>query len=208
MKELNTTTSILKAVNFAAIKHRDQRRKDADASPYINHPIEVAELLASAGVTDTETLQAAILHDTIEDTDTTREELEKAFGTEVRQLVEQVTDDKSLSKEERKQLQIEHAPTLPVNAREIKIADKISNLLGITYSPPADWPLKRKREYFEWSKKVVMGCRGCNAKLEGIFDVVFQNGQRFLDDCSLTIRERIKRISPQLAETLISAQGG
>ncbi len=84
MKELNTTTSILKAVNFAAIKHRDQRRKDADALPYINHPIEVAELLASAGVTDTATLQAAILHDTIEDTETTREELDKAFGIEVR----------------------------------------------------------------------------------------------------------------------------
>src|SRR5258706_6496950 len=110
MSELETVTQILKALHFAADKHRDQRRKDEEASPYINHPIEVAELLARVGgVTDLVTLQGAILHDTIEDTDTTPEELERQFGSEVRRVVEEVTDDKSLPKADRKRLQIEHA---------------------------------------------------------------------------------------------------
>src|SRR6185503_2690196 len=109
MKDSNTTAAILKALHFAATRHRDQRRKDIEASPYINHPIEVAELLASeGGVTDVLTLQGAILHDTIEDTKTTPEELEAQFGADVRRIVEEVTDDKRLPKSERKRLQIEH----------------------------------------------------------------------------------------------------
>src|SRR4051812_9768931 len=109
-QESATPADLLHALHFAADKHRDQRRKDVGASPYINHPIEVAELLARVGdITDRVTLQAAILHDTIEDTNTTPEELDAAFGPDVRRVVEEVTDDKNLKKEERKRLQIEHA---------------------------------------------------------------------------------------------------
>src|SRR5882672_11048687 len=137
MEEQNTVTTILKALRFASIKHRDQRRKDAEVSPYINHPIEVAELLARVGrVTDLVILQGAILHDTIEDTKTTPEELEAAFGPEVRRVVEEVTDDKRLPKAERKRLQIEHAPHLSECAKQIKIADKISNVQAVIKTPP------------------------------------------------------------------------
>ncbi len=143
MEESNTIAAILKALHFAATKHRDQRRKDVEASPYINHPIEVAELLArEGGVTDPVILQGAILHDTIEDTRTTREELEEAFGSEVRSVVEEVSDDKRLPKDERKRLQIAHASHLSERARQIKIADKISNVRGVTVAPPADWSLE------------------------------------------------------------------
>src|SRR4026207_727024 len=105
-----STTTLLKAVQFAAGQHQKQRRKDVNASPYINHPIGVAHLLADiAGVTDIDTLVAAILHDTIEDTETTGAELEEEFGRTVREVVEEVTDDKNLDKADRKRLQIEHA---------------------------------------------------------------------------------------------------
>jgi len=180
MNESNTA-AILQALHFAANKHRDQRRKDVEASPYINHPIEVAGLLArEGGVTDPITLQAAILHDTIEDTDTTRAELDETFGSEVRRVVEEVTDDKTLPKAERKRLQIEHAPHLSDRARQIKIADKISNVLGVTLSPPANWPLARKREYLDWTEQVVQGCRGANPALEKFYDQVLREGRRVL----------------------------
>ena len=75
---------ILRAIDFAARKHRDQRRKDEEASPYINHPISVSLLLADiGGIADAEVLSAAILHDTLEDTDTTTEELEAVFGMRI-----------------------------------------------------------------------------------------------------------------------------
>src|SRR5688572_17734792 len=122
----DTITPLLKAIHFAADKHRDQRRKDEGASPYINHPIEVAELIARVGgVSDLVTLQAAILHDTIEDTQTTSEELETHFGERVRKVVEEVTDDKALLKVDRKRLQIEHSPHLSREAQMVKLADKI-----------------------------------------------------------------------------------
>jgi guanosine-3',5'-bis(diphosphate) 3'-pyrophosphohydrolase len=169
---------LLQAARFSADKHRSQRRKDEDASPYINHPIEVAELLATVGgVTDTEILMAAILHDTVEDTDTTGEELEARFGAGVRALVAEVTDDKTLPKGERKRLQVEHAPHLSARAKQIKIADKISNVREVTHNPPAGWPLERRREYLQWAKRVVSGCRGPNPNLERLFDQVLQDGQ-------------------------------
>src|SRR5205085_7216934 len=172
---------LLKALHFAAHKHREQRRKDVEASPYINHPIEVAELLARVGgVTDLVTLQGAILHDTIEDTQTTGAELEAAFGAEVRRVVEEVTDDKRLPKAERKRLQIEHAPHLSARARQIKLADKIANVRGVTQTPPADWPLERRQEYLNWTEQVVAGCRGCNAALEDFYDRVLAEGRRIL----------------------------
>src|SRR5215831_431796 len=173
MEETNTITTILKALRFASIKHRAQRRKDAEVSPYINHPIEVAELLARVGgATELIILQGAILHDTIEDTQTTPEELEAEFGPEVRRVVEEVTDDKRLPKSERKRLQIEHAPHLSERAKQIKIADKISNVQAVTGTPPADWPLERRREYLDWTEQVVAGLRGCNQSLEYFYDQV------------------------------------
>lgn len=181
---MNTATDIailLRALHFAADKHRDQRRKGEEASPYINHLIEVAELLAcEGGVTDLIILHAAILHDTLEDTRTTAEELEAMFGSEVRQVVEEVTDDKRLPKTERKRLQIEHAPGLSTCAKVIKLADKISNIRGIIQTPPAGWSLERRREYLDWSDQVVAGCRGCNTALEQLYDKTVAEGRRAL----------------------------
>lgn len=166
---------LIHAVHFAAHKHRYQRRKDEDASPYINHPIEVAEILARIGdVSDLPTLLAAVLHDTVEDTGTTFSELEQAFGHEVSKLVEEMTDDKSLPKDVRKRLQIEHAPGLSLRAKQIKIADKICNVHDVTFTPPPKWPLERRREYLDWSAKVVEGCRGSNVNLERHFDEQLQ----------------------------------
>ena len=130
------------ALAFAADKHKNQRRKDADASPYINHPIALANLLLNeAGVEDQRVLIAAILHDTIEDTDTTEQELVKHFGKDVADIVLEVTDDKALPKAERKRLQIEHAAHISRRAKLVKLADKICNLRDITASPPAGWSI-------------------------------------------------------------------
>jgi guanosine-3',5'-bis(diphosphate) 3'-pyrophosphohydrolase len=170
--------TLLQATRFAADKHRYQRRKGADAPPYINHPIEVADLLANVGgVTDLATLVAAVLHDIVEDTETTPEDIEAPFGAEGRALVEEVTDDKSLPKAERKRLQIEHAPSLSPRAKEIRIADKISNILDITHNPPAAWSPQRRREYLEWADQVVAGCRGVNQGLDRWFDEVLRDAR-------------------------------
>ena len=175
-------TNLLKAIAFAADKHRRQRRKDAEASPYINHPIAVATVLASEGdVSDEATLLAAVLHDTVEDTQTTFVELEERFGSEVAGLVRELTDDKSLEKGERKRLQIEHARESSIHAKQVKIADKICNVRDITVSPPADWPLQRRREYLTWSEKVVAGCRGVNSKLDQAFDQALAQARTTLD---------------------------
>jgi (p)ppGpp synthase/HD superfamily hydrolase len=179
MPEYTDLAILLKAIRFAAERHRFQRRKGADASPYINHPVEVAELLADiGGVADLATLVGAVLHDTVEDTGTTPAELEVLFGAEVRSLVAEMTDDKSLPKEKRKQLQIEHAPTLSPRAKEIKIADKIINVLDIIHSPPTGWSPERKQEYLEWAAKVVAGCRDVNQRLDRRFDEVLEDARR------------------------------
>jgi GTP diphosphokinase / guanosine-3',5'-bis(diphosphate) 3'-diphosphatase len=162
---------LLQAMAFAAEKHRDQRRKDAAASPYINHPISVATVLAVEGdVSDEEALLAAVLHDTVEDTKTTVDELQRHFGRRVADLVLELTDDKTLPKAHRKQLQIEHAAQGSVWAKQLKIADKICNVRDITNCPPADWTSQRRRDYLDWSQQVVAGCRGFNANLEQAFD--------------------------------------
>lgn len=167
-------TRVLHATAFAAHKHRDQRRKDHAASPYINHPISLSVVLAKeAGITDAVVLSAALLHDTIEDTDTTLAELEAEFGSAVASVVLEVTDDKMLPKQERKRMQIDHAATISANAKLVKLADKICNLRDITSSPPADWSTNRKREYFDWAKQVVDQVRGVNAKLESMFDAEY-----------------------------------
>ena len=170
---MNTTDIgiVIRAAKFAADKHRMQRRKDADASPYINHPIALADVLANeGGVDDPVVLCAALLHDTIEDTDTSADELRQAFGDEVAGVVLEVTDDKALPKQQRKALQIEHARHASPRARLVKLADKICNLRDMAASPPADWPAQRKAEYFDWAAEVVAGLRGCHPALEALFD--------------------------------------
>ena len=171
MAERNAYSSLLDALEYAAEMHRDQRRKGAEASPYINHPIKVARILATVGgVTDLPTLMAAVLHDTIEDTRTEHSDLVERFGTEVADLVAEVSDDKGLLKHERKQKQVEHAPHLSERARMIKIADKICNVTDIAEKPPAHWDVERRRAYFDWAAAVVDGCRGVNAALETCFE--------------------------------------
>ena len=177
----DSTGLILKAFRFASEKHNEQRRKDAKASPYINHPIQVAEILWMIGdVRDVTLLVASILHDTIEDTATKPDEIRLLFGEDVLSLVLEVTDDKSLPKQVRKQLQVEHAPHKTQKAKLLKLADKISNVQDIITSPPRDWSLKRKQEYLLWTEQVVAGLRGVNENLERHYDGLLQNGKNSL----------------------------
>lgn len=167
---------VLRATQFAADKHRCQRRCDAAASPYVNHPISLANLLANeAMIDDPVVICAALLHDTIEDTETTYEELLLAFGHEVAGVVREVSDDKSLPRHERKRLQIEHAGGISTRAKLVKLADKICNLRDILAAPPVGWSTERKEEYFAWAVKVVAGLRGVHPQLEEIFDGVVRS---------------------------------
>jgi guanosine-3',5'-bis(diphosphate) 3'-pyrophosphohydrolase len=165
---------VLKALSFAAFKHRHQRRKGVKAIPYINHPIALADLLVrTAKISDPEVIATALLHDTVEDTGTTPEELKTEFGSVISKLVAELTDDKSLLPEVRKRRQVEHAPSLSPMARMVKLADKTCNLRDVVQDPPAKWSLKRKQEYFDWAKEVVDKIRGTNVKLEKAFDEAF-----------------------------------
>lgn len=165
------TRRVFGALRFAADRHRDQRRKDAEASPYINHPIALAEALISiGGTTDPVVLCAALLHDIIEDTNTTREELWDRFGRDVTDVVLDVTDDKGLPKEVRKRLQIVNAPNLSRRAKLVKLADLLCNLTDLASSPPADWPPERRSAYADWAEAVLAGLRGANAELEAAVD--------------------------------------
>jgi guanosine-3',5'-bis(diphosphate) 3'-pyrophosphohydrolase len=176
-----STGLILKAIHFAAEKHKAQRRKDTEASPYINHPIQVTEILWRLGnVRDTPLLLASILHDTLEDTDATPDEIKEMFGQEVLALVLEVTDDKSLPKEVRKQRQVETTPHKSPRAKLLKLADKISNVQDIIHTPPKDWSLERRQEYVLWSERVVNGLRGVNEKLESRYDELLAEGKRLL----------------------------
>ena len=178
-------SALITALHFAADKHRDQRRKSREACPYINHPIEWPRSSSRVGgVTDLATLQAAILHAHDPDTQTTAEELEERFGAEVRRLVEEVSDDQSLPKAERKRLQIEYAPDLSPKAKLIKIADKISNVRDVTHSPPAHWPHQRRCDYLDWAEKVVVGLRGSNLAVDALFDYTLMEGRRLLASAS------------------------
>lgn len=159
---------LLEAASFAADKHRDQRRKDVDATPYINHPLDVARILAEAGVEDVEVLMAGVLHDTIEDTKTTAEELTQRFGERVCGLVLEVTDDKRLDKLERKRLQVIKAPGKSADAKQIKMADKIANL-GDLKAPPVGWDAKRVGAYIQFAEMVAGGCAGANVALDAMF---------------------------------------
>lgn len=168
------TSLLIRAIEFAACKHRMQRRKDHDAIPYINHPIALMSVLCvEAGVHDVGILAAAALHDTIEDTETTIAELEAEFGPQIASIVLEMTDDKNLPKAERKRLQIERASHKSKEAAFVKVADKISNLRDMASSPPATWDLVRRREYFDWAKAVVDGLPLVNEKLLNLFHAAY-----------------------------------
>ncbi len=204
--DLGALPLVLKALGFAAHKHRDQRRKDAEASPYINHPIALATLLATeAQVSDPMVICAALLHDTIEDTQATPAELEDAFGAAIAGIVREVTDDKSLPKAERKRLQIEHARAASHKAKLVKLADKICNLRDIAAQPPADWGLARKQAYFDWVREVVAGCRGTHAGLERLFDKAYARrpaGEPAVADLKIALKSPWRRHSSASARIL------
>ncbi|XP_072320813.1 guanosine-3',5'-bis(diphosphate) 3'-pyrophosphohydrolase MESH1 [Eucyclogobius newberryi] len=174
MESCSDAVLLLETVNFAAEKHRNQRRKDPDATPYINHPIGVARILShEAGVTDVCVLQAALLHDTVEDTDTSLQELDTCFGPVVSRIVSEVTDDKTLPKAERKRLQVEHAPHCSPQAKLVKLSDKLYNLRDLDTSTPVGWTEQRVQEYFVWACDVVKGLRGTSPVLEQKLDQLF-----------------------------------
>ena len=165
---------IVEAAHFAAIKHKSQRRKDVDKTPYINHPLALANVLAvECDIDDVEVICGALLHDTIEDTDTSEDELVQAFGETIAQIVVEVTDDKSLPKLERKEAQVSHSPHISHRAKLVKLADKICNLRDVSSSPPIGWSVERRQEYFDWAARVVNGLRGAHPGLESLFDDVF-----------------------------------
>jgi guanosine-3',5'-bis(diphosphate) 3'-pyrophosphohydrolase len=166
---------LIKAAVYAAEKHVYQRRKGFNQVPYINHPLKVSQLLSQCGETDENLLIAAILHDVIEDTDATREEISAEFGNEVGDLVLEVTDDKELPYAIRKELQVKGAPTLSEKAKKLKIADKICNIRDIL-NYPLDWSTERRLSYLEWSQDVVEGCRGVSTELERVFDEAITEG--------------------------------
>jgi len=170
---------ITRAADYAARQHIAQKRKGDRAEPYINHLTEVAVLLAEAtGGKDPELIMGGLLHDTLEDTESTYEDLAQRFGPDVAALVAEVTDDKSLSQRERKRVQIEHAPGLSRRAKLLKIADKTSNLRGLVSSPPSGWSQERLRDYVDWAEQVVRSCRGLNGPLEAEYDKAYQAAKR------------------------------
>ena len=179
---MNALNKLLEAASFAAVRHTGHHRKGNNQEPYINHPLEVANLLANVGdVDDIDVLIAAILHDTVEDVGVTREEIADRFGERVAGIVMEVTDDKSLPKAERKRLQVKHAPQLSPQAKLVKLADKISNISDVTKSPPAGWDVERRREYIDWGVSVVKGLRGVNQALETYFDSVVTTARKELE---------------------------
>ena len=177
----NDLDSFLKALNFSAQKHRHQKRKDSPGSPYINHPIEVANILWTIGkVEDITTIIAAILHDTLEDTDATPEDIRTAFGNEVLHLVMELSDNNNLPRQERKKNQIIHAPLLSPRAKLIKLADKICNVHDVAFRPPDGWPRQRRIEYLQWAQAVIDGLRGTNETLENHFDETLATAEKKL----------------------------
>lgn len=170
-----------KALQFATLKHRDQRRKGGKKRPYINHPIQVAEILWTTGeVRDIHTLVAALLHDTVEDTGVSPDEISQLFGEDVRDLVMEVTDNKLLPKPVRKYLQIVNAPKKSHRAQQIKLADKISNVTEVALDPPDDWSLDRRKEYLDWTEQVINGLRGQHPALEARYEAALANARKLL----------------------------
>jgi (p)ppGpp synthase/HD superfamily hydrolase len=173
--------SVLKAADAAARWHVHQKRKGAAQEPYINHLLEVASLVAEAtDGCDPNLVVAAVLHDAIEDQEVPREMIAEVFGEDVARLVEEVTDNKSLEKSERKRLQVEHAAKKSDRAKVLKLADKTSNLRTIGASPSPEWSVRRRLDYIAWAQDVVSGLRGTNQWLEDQFDLAAEAAKRSL----------------------------
>lgn len=171
---MNALIKLLDAIDFAAQRHRNQRRKDLDGSPYINHPIALARRLAvEGGVTDIDILMASVLHDTFEDTETTEQELRARFGDKVTNIVLEVTDDKALPKTRRKELQVENASHKSDGAALVKLADKTCNLRDVAIAPPSNWFLERRREYFDWARRVVDMLHAVSSAMRSAFDSAY-----------------------------------
>jgi (p)ppGpp synthase/HD superfamily hydrolase len=166
--------TLTKAYKFACEKHDKQIRKNTKQLPYIHHPIEVVDILVRSGVTDIATLCAGVLHDTIEDTKTTYEELVQEFGKEIADIVMECTDDKSLPKLDRKKLQIEHSEHMSVGAKLVKMADKFSNTSSLINDPPKKWSPEEIQGYVVWSRMVCHGLKGVNSNLEKDLEGIFK----------------------------------
>jgi guanosine-3',5'-bis(diphosphate) 3'-pyrophosphohydrolase len=162
---------VCEAAELAARRHNGMARKGRGNEPYINHLAEVANLLCAATEgADAELVAAGWLHDSIEDTDTTREELAQRFSERVGSLVQECTDDMSLPKAERRRLQVVNAPHKSAGAMLIKIADKISNVGARIVADPSAEERDDLVDYTNWAEQVVAGCRGGNAFLDQTFD--------------------------------------
>ncbi len=168
---LSALRMVSEAAELAARRHNGMARKGRGSEPYINHLAEVANLLAEVtDGADAELVAAGWLHDTIEDTETTREELAQKFSARVADLVVECTDDMSLPKAERRRKQIVDAPHKSASAKLIKIADKISNTLARIVPQPSEHERDDLADYVAWAEKVVTGCRGVNAPLDRKFN--------------------------------------
>jgi guanosine-3',5'-bis(diphosphate) 3'-pyrophosphohydrolase len=177
----DTTGLFFSALSFAAGKHSGQLRKGGAGTPYINHLISVADLLwNTGGIRDADTIIAGILHDTLEDTETSEEEIGTRFGIHTAQIVHEVTDNMLLTTVERRQYQVEHASSLSPEARLVKIADKISNIVDIIDNPPTGWSDTDRIAYVRWGKDVIDRIRGTNSELETAFDNVYDEVIRTL----------------------------
>jgi (p)ppGpp synthase/HD superfamily hydrolase len=181
---LTTSAEVLRAAVFAARVHATHKRKGAAAEPYVNHVLEVAEILATHGAPQ-EAVVAALLHDVVEDSDTdpvptTLADIAAIFGEAVAGIVAEVSDDKALPKETRKALQVRHAPKKSAAARQLKLADKISNMRAITASPPANWEHARRLEYVGWCGRVAVGLKGVNPALDALFEATYRDAVRQL----------------------------
>lgn len=163
-----------KAIVFASHKHCNQRRKDSKNSPYINHPLSVMNRLIQANVFNRDTLTAAVLHDTIEDTNTTNDEIVQMFGQNVANIVLECSDDKSLPKEVRKQKQIEHAEHVSTEAKLVKLVDKLDNLEDLLNNPPTGWSDKEINGYAYWCYAVHQKIKGINEILDDQFCELFE----------------------------------
>jgi len=175
----NDINLLIKAIDFAAVKHSTQRRKNEAKSPYIEHPIRVMKILSDSGITDLNTLIAGVLHDTVEDTETTPQEIAKEFNPKISQIVMEVTDDKSLPKTARKQGQIDHASSgemLP-ESKNVKLADKYANLQDITTDPPTVWSKEEIQGYLNWSYCVCRPMFGSNPELDQKLQQLFESHQ-------------------------------
>jgi (p)ppGpp synthase/HD superfamily hydrolase len=178
----NDLVKLSQAADFAARQHVGQRRKGDSAEPYINHLTEVAALLAEAtDGSDSVLVMGGLLHDTLEDTDARYDDLVVRFGVDVAALVQEVTDDKSLPKPVRQQMQIDKTPSKSTWAKLLKLADKTSNLRSLISSPPSGWTAERQRDYVVWAAQVVQSCRGLNPRLEAQFDEAYAVARRKFD---------------------------